>query len=108
MIRSFSNLIERQIKKAQAEGQLNDLEGSGKPLPKRHDIEDAATSVGHSIMARAGVLPREFKLKDALEAARQEWQAATDPDEKKRLMAKISELELAYNVEREAYRKFLK
>ncbi|MBO9398328.1 DUF1992 domain-containing protein [Shimia sp. R9_2] len=108
MIRSFSNLIERQIKKAQAQGQLNGLEGEGKPLPKRHDGEDAATSVGHSIMARAGVLPREFKLKEALEAAKQDWQQAANPAEKKRLMAKISELELAYNIERDAYRKFLK
>ena len=108
MIRSFSNLIERQIQKAQSKGQLNDLEGAGKPLPKRHDIEDAATSVGHSIMARAGVLPREFKLKEALEAAKQDWQKATDSTEKKRLMARISELELTYNIERDAYRKFLK
>jgi hypothetical protein len=108
MIRSFSNLIERQIQKARAQGQLNDLEGAGKPLPKRHNVEDAATSIGHSIMARAGVLPREFKLKEALQAAKQDWQQATDPAEKKRLMARISELELAYNIERDAYRKFLK
>ncbi|MDA5558112.1 J-domain-containing protein [Shimia sp. MMG029] len=108
MIRSFLNLIERQIKKAQAQGQLNGLEGEGKPLPKRHGSEDAATSVGHSIMARAGVLPREFKLKEALEAAKQDWQQATDPADKKRLMTRISELALAYNIERNAYRKFLK
>jgi hypothetical protein len=82
MMRSFRNLIERQIKKAEAEGQLTGLEGEGKPLPKRHDTEDPATAVGHSIMARAGVLPREFKLKEQLEAAKRDWQQATDPDEK--------------------------
>ncbi|MCP4209641.1 MAG: DUF1992 domain-containing protein [Shimia sp.] len=108
MMRSFRNLIERQIKKAESEGQLTGLEGEGKPLPKRHDMEDPATAVGHSIMARAGVLPREFKLKEQLEAAKRDWQQATDPDEKKRLMAQIAKLELDYNVEREAYRKFLK
>jgi len=32
-MRSFRNLIERQIKKAEAEGQLTGLGGEGKPLP---------------------------------------------------------------------------
>jgi len=59
-------------------------------------------------MARAGVLPREFKLKEQLEAAKRDWQQATDPDEKKRLMAQFAKLEIDYNVEREAYHKFLK
>lgn len=107
-MRSFRNLLERQIQKAEAEGQLTDLEGAGKPLPKRPNMEDPATAVGHSIMARAGVVPREFKLKEELEAAKRAWRQATDTDEKKRLMAEISRLELAFNIEREAYRKFLK
>ncbi|SFL55111.1 DUF1992 domain-containing protein [Shimia aestuarii] len=108
MMRSFRNLIERQIKKAEAEGQLADLEGAGKPLPPRHALEDPAIAAGHRIMAQAGVVPREFELKEQLEQARKDWRSATDPADRKRLMARIAELELAYNVEREAYRKFLK
>ena len=36
MSRSLRNLIEAQIRKAQAQGKLDHLEGEGKPLPHRH------------------------------------------------------------------------
>ena len=107
-MRAFRNLIERQIKKAEAEGQLSGLEGAGKPLPDRHALEDPAIAAGHRIMAQAGVVPREFALKESLEQAKAAWRAATDPQEKKDLMARIAKLEADYNIEREAYRKFLK
>lgn len=108
MTRSLDALIERQILKAHAEGQLKNLSGEGKPLPDRPVIENASTAVGHSIMAGAGVRPRQFVLKEQLDAAREELRAATNPDQKKELMAKMAKLELAYNVEREAYSKFMK
>lgn len=108
MTRGFRNLIERQILKAEAEGQLSGLDGEGKPLPPRHDHEDPAIAAGHRIMAEAGVMPREFALKRQLDAARADWRAECDPEAKTRLMARIAELEMAYNIERDAYRTFLK
>lgn len=108
MLRSLRQLIERQIKKAEAEGQLSGLEGEGKPLPDRHEFEDTAIAAGHRIMAEAGVVPREFALKKELDEARAEWQSASDPDRRKKLMKKIADLEMRYEMEREAYRKFLK
>ncbi|WP_338055495.1 hypothetical protein [Shimia biformata] len=77
-------------------------------MPRRHDLEDPAIAAGHRIMAEAGVLPREFALKRQLDDARAAWRAESDPAAKKVLMAKIAELEMAYDIEREAYRKFLK
>jgi hypothetical protein len=54
-------LAEHQIRKAQAEGPLDDLAGAGKPLPPRSGNEiDAA---GFRIMADVGVLPREISSK---------------------------------------------
>ena len=44
---------------------------------------------------------------ETLAAARAAWQAATDPAEKKRLMAEIARIELAHNIAAEARRKFL-
>ena len=41
------------------------------------------------------------------DAARKAWRAASDPAEKKRRMAKIAELELKYQIAREARMKFL-
>ncbi|SHJ15605.1 protein of unknown function [Shimia gijangensis] len=107
MRRSFKNLLERQIKKAEAEGQLSNLEGAGSPLPQRHALEDPATAAGQRIMAQAGVLLREFSLKYQLDKSRKVYQSCTDETERKQLMAKLADLQMRYEMEREAYRKFL-
>ncbi len=110
MIKSWQRLSEQQIRKAELEGKLRGLEGEGKPLPERPGdaFIDAGDAVGHRIMAEAGALPEELRLKAALEDARRAWSAATDPDEKKRRMAAIAELELKYQIAREARVKFLR
>ena len=54
------------------------------------------------------MVPREFALKEDLYAAKAQWRAATYAVEKKAPMAWIARLEMEYNIEREAYRKFLK
>lgn len=108
-MRSWHRLTEQQIKKAEAEGKLKGLEGEGKPLPDRPGdaFIDAGTAVGHRIMAEAGALPEEIKLKRALDEARAAWAAETDPVEKKRKMAAIADLELRYSIACEARKKFL-
>lgn len=76
-------------------------------MPQRHALEDPALATGHRIMAQAGVMPREFALKEKLEGARKAYQACTDAAEKKKLMAEIADLQMRYEMEREAYRKFM-
>jgi len=68
MSRTLARLVERQILKALAEGTLDNLEGSGKPLPDRSGkaFTDMATRVAVRIMAEAGALPEEFRLKKKL------------------------------------------
>lgn len=107
---SLRRLTEAQIRKAEAEGKLRDLEGEGKPLPYRPGdaLIDAGDAVGFRIMAEAGALPEEVSLKTHLVAARAAWQAATDPAEKKRLMGRIAELQMRYEIARDARRKFLR
>lgn len=106
---NWRRLTEQQIKKAELEGQFENLSGAGKPLPERPEEAylDTGTSVGHRMMAEAGALPEEFKLKRALEAARAAWQAATEEGAKKRLMAEIAELEMKHSIAIEARKKFL-
>lgn len=108
-MRAFRELIERQILKAKAEGKLDGLEGEGKPLPQHPEeaVVDPAMAAGVRIMAEAGALPEEFGLKDQLAAARKAWQEATGAAEKKALMAKIADLEMRYNIARDARRKFM-
>ena len=110
MLRNLRQLIERQILKAKAEGKLDGLEGEGKPLPDRSGEAhlDAAEGVAMRMMADAGAVPEEFKLKVKLDEARKAWQAARDPDEKKRLMAKIADLSLKYETARESRKKFMR
>lgn len=108
-MRSWHRLTEQQIRKAEAEGKLKGLEGEGKPLPDRPGdaFISAGDAVGHRIMAEAGALPEEITLKRALDAARTAWAAESDPEEKKRRMAAIADLELRYSIAREARMKFL-
>ena len=110
MIRAFQKLIERQLLKANAEGKLSGLEGEGKPLPDRSSeaLVDPAIATGMRIMAQAGVTPPEFPLKQQLDEARAAWREVTDPEEKKKAMARIADLEMRYNMARDARRAFLR
>lgn len=107
--RSYRELVEKQISRAIAEGKLRGLEGEGKPLPDRSGeaFTDMATQVALRMMAEAGVLPEEFKLKKLLDGARQVYQEAKSDAERRAAMAVIAELDLRYNIAVEARRKFM-
>jgi len=109
MTRSFERIVEQQIQRALAEGKLSGLEGEGKPLPDRSGeaFIDMATAVAARIMAEAGALPEEFKIKKLLEAAKQNYQEAEGEDAKRVAMALIADLEQRYNVAVEARRRFM-
>ncbi|SDX96752.1 DnaJ family domain-containing protein [Citreimonas salinaria] len=106
---SFDRLVERQIQKALAEGRLSGLAGEGKPLPDRSGEAhlDMATAVVTRIMAEAGALPEEFKIKKLLEAARHRFQQAEGPEERRLAMALIADLEQRHNIAVEARRRFM-
>ncbi|WP_050930555.1 DUF1992 domain-containing protein [Aestuariivita boseongensis] len=107
---NWDKLTERQIRKAQAEGKLSHLEGEGKPLPDRtaDAFIDAGLAAGHRIMAEAGVRPEEFDLKEKLDAARRHFATLTDPDQRKEASRLIADLEMRYNMARDARRAFFR
>lgn len=109
VMRSFRSLIERQIAKAQASGGLTGLKGEGKPLPERRveTSEEAALSTGMRIMAEAGAVPEEFTVKKELDAARRAYAGCKTDAERKPLMARLADLEMRYEIAREARRKFM-
>ncbi|OIQ75999.1 hypothetical protein GALL_423230 [mine drainage metagenome] len=109
MAQSFDRLVEQQIQKALAEGKLSGLEGEGKPLPDRSSeaFIDMATAVATRIMAEAGALPEEFKIKKVLEAAKQSYREAVSDDAKRVAMALIADLQQRYNIAVEARRRFM-
>ena len=67
-----------------------------------------ATAVASRIMAEAGTLPEEFRLKKLLEAAKLSYRQAEDDEAKRVAMALIAELEQRYNIAVEARRRFMK
>lgn len=109
MTQSFDRLVERQIQKALAEGKLRGLAGEGKPLPDRSGeaFTDMATAAATRIMAEAGALPEEFKIKKLLEAAKQNYRDARNEDEKHVAMALIADLQQRYNIAVEARKRFM-
>ncbi len=106
----FSRLIESQIRKAQAEGQFDDLEGAGKPLPKREGEahQDVGMEVGLRAMAEAGVIPEEIQFKKWLHDAYKRYRESTDEAEKKAIMKEIADLSLKYEIARDARVKFFR
>lgn len=102
----FDKLAEHQIKKAELEGQFDDLKGAGKPLAVGPDT--GAEGVGMRIMADEGVLPREFQLKKAAEALRKRISEVTDEGERKALLKELADIEMRRAIEEEARRKYMR
>ena len=101
----WRELIERQIRKANAEGQLDDLEGAGKPLPPAGH-GDMAEEAGFRIMAEAGALPKEVELRKALKTQAEHMKTLADPAERKAAMAEFARLQQELNIQEEARKKY--
>ncbi|MCR9088300.1 MAG: DUF1992 domain-containing protein [Rhodobacteraceae bacterium] len=109
MARDLRTLIEQRIAAAVAKGELTGLAGEGAPLPERPGdaLVDAGEAVAYRMMAEAGALPEEFRLKAQADAARQAVQDAPEA-ERKAAMAKLAELEMRHAIAREARQKFMR
>jgi hypothetical protein len=110
MYRSLQNLIERQIQKARLLGQLDGLAGEGKPLADHTGdvFVDIGDAVGFRMMAQAGVLPAEIEIKKQIELHQKALASITDVFKRKKAMSELAQLELRYNIAREARQKFMR
>jgi len=106
----LSRLAERQIQKARLKGQLQGLEGEGKPLPDRPGdaFVPPGDAVGFRIMAEAGVLPEEITLKKQVIAQRAHLATLTDATERKAAMAELARLEMLQAIAEDSRRNFLR
>lgn len=105
---AFRDLVERQILKAEAEGQFDNLPGAGKPLPPRAAGGDSIEEAGFRIMAEAGAVPEEIGLRREIAAQKAQLAALADPAARKTAMAELARLELRHAIAMEARRKFLR
>lgn len=106
----LSRLAERRIQAARLKGQLQGLDGEGKPLPDRPGdaFVSPGDAVGFRIMAEAGVLPEEIALKKQVAAQRAHLATLTDEAERKAAMAELARLEMRQAIAEEARRRFLR
>lgn len=101
----WDKLAERQILKAQAEGQLDELKGAGKPLKPDTGGAEAA---GFRIMAEAGVLPREIELRKAVETLTAQLKDTPEGDARTALLKDLAAVQLRLDIEQEARRKYMR
>ncbi|QGM46986.1 DUF1992 domain-containing protein [Methylocystis heyeri] len=100
----ISLLAERQILKAQLEGQFENLKGAGKPLHLSGD--NSVEAIGFRIMSEAGALPREIELRKAVEEQTRVLGAAPDEEARRRELKKLADIQLRLDIEQEARRRF--
>ncbi|THH37352.1 DUF1992 domain-containing protein [Aliishimia ponticola] len=108
MLSALNRMIERQLRRAEAEGKLSGLKGEGAPLPDRPVGEDAGLSAAMRMAAEAGVVPEEFTLQKELDAARAALAQTESPEDRRTLQTRIAELEMRRNMAREARRSFFR
>lgn len=106
----LSRLAERQMLKARLQGQLQGLKGEGQPLPDHTGdaFVSAGDAVGFRIMAEAGVLPEEIRLKKQVAAAQALLAGLPEGEARKAALARIAELQMRQAMAEEARRKFLR
>ena len=63
MIPGFEALVEERIKKAQKDGEFDNLEGTNKPLKFEDQHVPQELRLAHKILKNAGFLPPEVELK---------------------------------------------
>jgi len=106
----LSRLAERRILFSRAKGELDRLEGAGKPLPERPGdaFVDPGEAIGFRIMAEAGALPEEITLKKRIAERRAALAQLHDATERRALEREIADLSMRLAMAQEARRKFLR
>ncbi|SHF32672.1 DnaJ family domain-containing protein [Desulforamulus putei] len=95
----FALLAENKIREAIEKGELSNLPGSGKPL----EIEDLShipdeLRAGYRLLKNAGVLPEEMEIKKEVVTLQKLINYCYDEDEKRRLIKKLNEKILRFNI----------
>ena len=106
----LSRLAERRILFSRARGELKGLAGEGKPLPDRPGdaFVDPGEAVGFRIMAEAGALPEEIRLKKRISDRRAVLAATEDAAGRRILEREIADLTMRLAMAEEARRRFLR
>ncbi|MEE4261748.1 MAG: DnaJ family domain-containing protein [Desulfobacteraceae bacterium] len=102
MFTGFSRIIEERIRKAQKNGEFDNLEGSGKPLKLEDDSHIAADlRLAHKILKNANCLPPEIELKKEIACTEDLLSGMKDTAQKHRTLKKLNYLIMKLNAVRD-------
>lgn len=92
-------LAENKIREAIANGDLNNLPGSGKPI-KLEDLSHVPEELraGYSILKNAGVLPEEMELKKEIITLQKLIDCCQGNEDRKQLVKKLNEKILRFDL----------
>ena len=100
MLKGFQKIIEERIRKAQEEGEFENLPGSGKPLSMDEPNVPEELRLAYKILKNAECLPPEIELKKEITQIEEILAGMTDTAEKYRILKKLNFLILKLNLSR--------
>lgn len=102
-------IAEQRIQEAQADGEFDNLQGEGKPLPPdRFAHLPAEFRLAARVLANAGLAPETVSLLRELKQTQRRWGAANTAEEEARIRREYCSAELEYNIAMERHRRMLK
>lgn len=100
MLKGFQKIVEERIRKAQEEGEFDNLPGSGEPL-RPDDIRiPEELRLAYKILKNAECLPPEIELKKEISQIEDILVGMTDAAERYRMLKKLNFLILKLNLSR--------
>ena len=107
MIPGFDKIIEERIRKAQKEGQFDDLPGKGQPL----DLDELKgvsedLRLAYKILKNADCKPPEIEIKEEIRQTEDLLQGMADTQKKVRLIKKLNFLIMKLNTLRQGSAEF--
>ncbi len=103
----FERIVEERIKQAQKNGEFDNLEGAGKPLPEE-DLSHVPEELrlAYRILKNADCLPPELELKKEIRQTESLLAGITDVQERYSTMKKLNYLIMKYNMLRKGSTQF--
>lgn len=95
------DLINQKIAQAEANGDFDNLEGAGRPLPQEDDPENALLN---RVVRENGGVPEFVSLSRELDKLRAELRETGDRSARQKIMKNMSMMEAKIDIARKAHR----
>ena len=95
----YELIAERKIQQAIENGDFDNLQNSGKPLPPDElEMVPEELRMSYKILKNAGIIPEELELKKSIMQLTDLLNACENEDDKKAIRAKLNAKQLRYNM----------